>query len=358
MNIKKICYIILYFNKVLYSYIINTNSNQIIKPSFICSNKINENNLLNNKNNLFTNKIKYKLQNFSNLIRSNNIIPTTLLCFSGRWIANPKIYSLFRETTFIISTLITLLIMSSSMIINDIVDVNVDRINNPNKPLINGSITKKEAYFYLAMLLFLTQILSYNYLPYKMQIISNLAILNIILYTPFFKKITFIKNISCAFLVSFSVIFSSLSANINSYTNIKENAKLLKILFSTIFYGSFYNELLLDICDKEGDGKNKIYTVPVIYGNRFSINLLLFATTIISVINTYFLYIIYESNIKSNIKLKIVYFFPLFFIKLFINLIKIKKYDYDIPFIKLCVKNTNISLFMLLFYMCLLAKVT
>ena len=345
MNIKKICYIILYFNKVLYSYIITKNSNQIIKSHFVLSNKINENSLYSN-----TNKFKYKLQNFNKLIRANNIIPTSLLCFSGGWIENPSFHNLFKNKTFIISTVITLLIMTSSMIINDIVDIDVDKINSPNKPLINGSISKKEAYFYLVILLFLTQILSYNYLPNKMQIISNLATVNIILYTPFFKKITFIKNISCAFLVSFCIIFSSLGSSINTTINTTIKIKvLLKILFTTIFYGSFYNELLLDICDKEGDEKNKIYTVPVIYGNKFSINLLLYMTYIISVINTFYLYKIYKA--------KIVFFFPLFFIQLLNNLISIKKNYYSPIFIKLCVQNTNISLFMLLFYMCLLAKV-
>lgn len=317
-------------------------NNNINRQFYISTNNKIDIKNMNSKSLLY--KIQSKVNNIGKLIRANNIIPTTLLCFSSGSISNPSsLYNLFHSKPFIISIAITLLIMSSSMIINDIVDINVDKINNPDKPLINGSISKKESYIYLSILIFLTEILSYNYLPFTMQIITNLSILNIILYTPIFKKITFIKNISCAFIVSFSVIFSSLGANIY----FDKNTELIKILFTTIFYGSFYNEILLDIRDKDGDAQNKIYTVPVIYGNNFSINLLLYITKMIVIINTFFLYRIYNS--------KVVFFYPLFFIQLFNNLLLIKQNNYSKTLIKTSIKNTNISLFLLLLYMCIVA---
>lgn len=137
--------------------------------------------------------------------------------------------------------------------------------------------------------------------------------------------------------------FSSLGANIY----FDKNTELIKILFTTIFYGSFYNEILLDIRDKDGDAQNKIYTVPVIYGNNFSINLLLYITKMIVIINTFFLYRIYNS--------KVVFFYPLFFIQLFNNLLLIKQNNYSKTLIKTSIKNTNISLFLLLLYMCIVA---
>lgn len=349
MFLKKV-FLFMFMSQLIFSNslltIYETNINTLKINNFKHNNFKNRINMQNtNLINLnSTSKFQYKVTNFAKLIRANNIIPTTLLSFSSGWIANPSsLYNLCRSIPFIISIVITLLIMSSSMIINDIIDIDVDKINNPNKPLINGTISKNESYIYLSILLWLTEILSYNYLPRKMQIITNLALLNIILYTPIFKKITFIKNISCAFVVSFSVIFSSLGANIN----FNKNRELIKILFSTIFYGSFYNEILLDIRDKEGDKQNNIHTVPVIYGNNFSINLLLDTIKIISVVNTFFLYRIYNS--------KIIFLYPLFFIPLFNNLITIKENNYSKALIKTSTKDTNISLFLLLLYMCIVA---
>ena len=63
------------------------------------------------------------------LIRSENIFPTLLLSFSGGWIVNPSIYNLLKNKSFIVSNIVTILIMCSSMIINDIVDINIDKMN-------------------------------------------------------------------------------------------------------------------------------------------------------------------------------------------------------------------------------------
>ncbi len=343
MNLKYIFGVFLFFSKVSFSYI---NKSPI---------QLNEKNIKNyaysfnsfeykKNNNLIIDKIINKKKNFTLLIRANNIIPTLLLNFSGGWVVNPCLYNLLHSIPFIVSIFTTLLIMSSSMIINDIVDINIDKINYPDKPLVNGSISIKEAYLYLFILLSLTELLSLKYLPKKMQKIINFSILNIILYTPILKKITFIKNISCAFLVSYSVIFSSLGSNIH----LNKNQNLIKILYSTLFYGSFYNELLLDICDKEGDEKNNIATIPVIYGNKFSINFLLGLTNIVLIINTYFL--------NKYYNFKVALFYPIIFLQSLVNLIKIKEYNYNKNIIKKSVKDTNNSLFLLLFYICILSS--
>ena len=313
--------------------------------SYIFSKKINKNQFIIKNNNyqiIQTEKIKNKKNNFMTLIRSENIFPTLLLSFSGGWIVNPSIYNLFNSTPFIVSIINTILIMSSSMIINDIVDINIDKINNPNKPLVNGSVKIIEAFIYLFSLLFTTQLLSITYLPKKMQCITNLSILNILLYTPIFKKIIFLKNISCAFLVSFSVIFSSLASNNNLNNNI-----LLKTLFISLFYGSFHNELLLDINDKEGDKINGIYTVPVIFGNKKSVNFLFITNILVIILNSYLL--------KKYYTLKIAFLFPIIFSKLFLDLINIKKSNYEKSIIRNSVKNSNISLFLLLLYYCYIA---
>ena len=318
----------------------------VFSLSYIFPKKINKTQFIikNNNNNQITQteKIKNKKNNFMTLIRSENIFPTLLLSFSGGWIVNPSIYNLLKNKSFIVSNIVTILIMCSSMIINDIVDINIDKINNPNKLLVNGSVKISEAFIYLFSLLFTTELLSIIYLPKKMQYITNLSILNILLYTPVFKKILFLKNISCAFLVSFSVIFSSLASNNNLNNNI-----LLKTLFISLFYGSFHNELLLDINDKEGDKINGIYTVPVIFGNKKLVNFLLIINILVMIFNSYLL--------KKYYTLKVAFLLSIIFSKLFLDLINIKKNNYEKNIIRNSVKNSNISLFLLLLYYCYIA---
>jgi len=282
-------------------------------------------------------KLNNKKENFMKLIRAKNIFPTILLHTTGSYIINPSINNLLQSKFFIVSLINSLSIMSSAMIINDIVDINIDKINSSDKPLVNNSISIKEAYTYLFILLGISQILSFKYLTKNMQLLNNISTFNILIYTSVLKKITFIKNISCAFSVASIIFFYGLSNSIDIY-----KYSLLFILSNTIFFGSFYNEVLLDICDIEGDKKYNIQTIPVKYGLTFSIDILYSIIKIIIILNTLFLTKLY------NLKISIVYTIICSF--LINNLKIIKKTNYSKRIIIEIVKDTNKILFLLLGY--------
>jgi geranylgeranylglycerol-phosphate geranylgeranyltransferase len=293
------------------------------------------------------NKINNKWNGFLHIIRANNIIPTFFLCLSGGWIINPSIHNLFHSTSFIISTINTILIMSSSMIINDLYDINIDKINNPNRPLVTGVVSKTEAIMYAVSLLSTTEYLNIVYLPQSFQWIIHLAILNIILYTPIFKKLLIIKNISCASLIAFSIFLSGLTST-KELMEINNNFDLLSITISFIFFGSLSNEILLDIQDVDGDNKNNIKTIPSVFGNKFAwhISSLIICFNIIS--NSLSLNYIYNRQFAVII--------AIIFMPLLINLYKIKYDNYSKKSIENYMKNSNNTLFTLLIFLCILAS--
>lgn len=282
-----------------------------------------------------------KLNGYLELIRYEYIFPTTLLNLSGGWIMNPSIDLLFNKP-FIISVMNTLLIMSSSMILNDIYDIEIDKINNPGRPLVTGKISVNEAKILVFCLLGLTEILSNSFLDTNLNLIIQLSIINIIIYTPILKKITFVKNISCASLVAFSPIFSGLAANINN------NYELLYILSGMIFLGSLFCEILLDICDKNGDEENNIITIPIKYGNDVSLKV----TCIILIINIIFIF----TSISHNYDVKHGIILPIIFSNIFNDLNKIKKSNYSNNLIRKTTMNTNLYLFISLIYLSSLSK--
>jgi len=206
------------------------------------------------------------------------------------------------------------------MIINDIFDINIDKINNSDRPLIKGDIKIYEAMFSVFILLGLSEYLSLKYLTRNLQISVNIAILIITIYTPILKKILFIKNISCALLISFSTYFSALSS-IYNYKNIEtKNIYILFISSCLIFLGSLYNELLLDMADCDGDRLNNINTIPVVYGLNFSWNLANFILKFNILLNTLNLILLF--NIIDGILLLYILY------PLIIDLKNIKKYNY------------------------------
>lgn len=290
------------------------------------------------KNNYSNTIIKPK--SYMKLIRYKNILPTFFLSLSGGILVNPiKIFS----KTFIVSLVNTILIMSSSMVINDIYDIKIDKSNNIDRPLVSGEISKKEAIIFVSILIGLTEFLSIRFLPLNLQKIIDYSIIFINIYTPILKKIPLIKNISCALLVSFSIYFAGLSTNI--LLNYK-NYPLFIITISLIFFGSLYNELLLDMRDYDGDRTNKIFTIPVLFGKKKAWNFINSVLNFNIILNTMALSYFY--NFKFGLLLLLI------FTQVKFDLYTIKKFNYSNNVIKKVIDSFCEPYYFLLFYIYLL----
>lgn len=226
--------------------------------------------------------IKDKSLNFLKLIRAKNILPIIGLSAAAAWIVHPTISASIRYITsakFAATTINIIVIMSASMIINDLYDTPLDFINQPDRPLITGAIQPIEARIATVGLLAISEALTIRFLPRHMQIGNHLSIMGILLYTPYLKRIFLVKNLFCAGLIAYSLIFAALGAGMSyrvigsaagrfgsSLSKYARNCELLRTVFSVVFLSSFQKEILLDISDYEGDHVNDIPTVATKYG--------------------------------------------------------------------------------------------
>jgi geranylgeranylglycerol-phosphate geranylgeranyltransferase len=292
------------------------------------------------------NKIKQKMKSIAKIIRIECTFPTLLLCFTGGWITTPSLYSLLTSPAFIISSINTILVMYVSMILNDIFDLEVDKYNNPARPLVTGEIKVKEAIGYASILTIAIEYSAYMWLPSVQQKYLHLALLNVLLYTPYLKKIMILKNVSCAYLVAFSLYFAGLGSSSGKIIN---NINLLEISSRLVFFGSFTNELLLDMRDKYGDKINKITTIPVKYGNRISwrIALSLLFTNIMW--NAFEILKIY-GLIKSVL-------FIMLCSPFYTNMLKIKQNSYSKSMILYFLEESTKNMLVILIYLCSLVNV-
>lgn len=284
--------------------------------------------------------IQNKITGLVTVIRPVNILPTLFLTLFGGWVVHPS-YTLFLLPKFLITMVDTVIIMSSSMIINDIYDVDIDRHNNPNRPLVKGIVTIQEAVLFSVFLLTLAEYFNISFLSSNLQWVVHASILNIVLYTPVFKKITFVKNLSCASLVTLSIFFGALSTD--TLLGINDGFTILTISLSLVFLGSLYNELLLDMCDLEGDKQHNIYTIPVVVGNK---NSWVFASFILYsniFLNSLELAYLYNSYIGSMLA-----FICIPFIQ---DLYKIKQTNYSKEIITSAVKKSSDIMFVLFIYL-------
>lgn len=294
------------------------------------------------------NPLKNKISDLVKMTRPKNILPTMLLNFSGGWIMNPSFNNLIHSTPFIASVANTILVLMSSMIINDIYDCQIDKINNPSRPIASGQIKRYEAAAMSAFLIGSAEYINLHFLPENLQIIVHLAIIDIIIYTPILKRIPAIKNISCAAIISFAIFFSGIASNDNSGLIIEnKNFDLLAIVLNVIFYGSLSNEILHDIRDFEGDKIHNIYTLPVLFGKDVAWICAKVIANLNVMSNTLSLYYLSDFNTGA--------FLALICSPLTFNLFKLKGDGYTIENIEKVVKDTKIPMVFVLLYFCLLS---
>jgi len=319
---------------VIYSH---SNVNFVINNTNI-ANIINVINSINNKKRL----------SYSKLLRTNNILPTFLLNILAGWLTVPS-YKLFLNKKFWLFSFITQLTMMNSMVINDLFDLKIDLINNNNRPLVNKEITIKEAQcLYIStniVIGLLSALFFHENHFYKFIYAINLILF---LYTPYLKKILLIKNITCASVVSSTILLTSKSLILNNAMIIPQNTQhlnIINVISIFLFLSSLYIELLLDVKDINGDKENNIVTIPNYFGIKKTYNLLIFLFTV---------NLLYHSNIfYRSQKYKLFIGFTLSNIHFFKNLFALLKNEItnDNQILK-SVKDTTISLIILI--ICLL----
>lgn len=287
MKIRSYLIIFISYSNLLLNNLVNCLHINNLKNNNLILNKINKNSLirLNSNSNLkFVNNkniFKNKLIGYLKLIRYKNIFPTIYLFLTGAFIVNPNINNLLlrgKELFYSLSS--TLCILMSNMVINDLFDMKLDKINNPLRPLITGDVTLKEASILLIILLSITEYINIYILPKNLQKIIHLSLLYTFIYTPILKRIPLIKNLSCSLVVSTSVYVGALSAGIS------KNINLLYQIMSLVFLGSLYNEILLDIHDHDGDLQHNIYTLSILFGKKIALSISKFILNVNINLNT------------------------------------------------------------------------
>jgi 4-hydroxybenzoate polyprenyltransferase len=266
------------------------------------------------------------------LTRPSNIVPVALLNFIGGYIVNPSV-SFLQDKNFLILMLITQLVTGASMVINDVFDLEVDKRNNKRRPIPLGKVTPKEATLFFLFLSITAFTINGVFLRSGWVVLD---ILLITLYTPVFKKIPLIKNIVCSSVVANTIYLSGFFANKPS--SIVSNV-LLQSASSVIFFNSLFIEILLDIVDKQGDKENKIYTLPVLFGNDmtlFMASLFLSLGTSMSLLLLDNKYPVISSYLLSSMLFS------------FMNIILCKSKNYSKSVITKVSKSTNYSI---LFYL-------
>lgn len=202
---------------------------------------------------------------------------------------------------FSLLVLATVCLAAAGNIINDIYDVEADRINKPNRVVIGNGISEKAAYN-LFLTLNIIGVLIGFYLSNMIgkPLFSAIFILIsalLYLYATFIKGYVVIGNLVISALVALSIIIVGLYELLPVITpqNQATQTTIFSILLDYAFFAFLVNwirEMVKDQEDIDGDYKSGIQTLPIVFG-RERTNKLIFAISFLSILTISYYIITY-----------------------------------------------------------------
>jgi len=156
-------------------------------------------------------------------------------------------------------------------IINDIYDVEADMISHPQRVLPLGTLTKTEVKIEYLLLNFISAIISID-ISQTLFTIVFISSLFLFIYSFYLKKITFIGNLTVAFLTGLAFVYGGFAAD-------NPNAAIIPAVFA--FLINLIREIVKDIQDVDGDIQQGLQTIPIRYGINLSKKIIMFFTIIL-----------------------------------------------------------------------------
>ena len=198
---------------------------------------------------------------------------------------------------FLTLALSVVFITAGGYIVNDIFDVETDKVNKPTKVFIDVTISKKNAwrsYFLISILgLILGVYLTYikSFIDYSFIFIFT--ILGLFVYSKFLKKVVLLGNFTISLFIGLVIyivyLFDIKHIEHSQLTQKEINTSfiLLEVWIIVISYvlfaflTTFIREIIKDIEDVNGDLKIKAKTLPILCGRKRASKVAFFLSSVL-----------------------------------------------------------------------------
>lgn len=168
------------------------------------------------------------------------------------------------------------LILAAGNVLNDVCDLDTDRINTPYRPLPAKILSRTEAIVFAALLAFIGLLLAVP-LGVMGTIIALSAVLILLFYDLKLKRVPLAGNLAVAFLGGLAFTYGGIAG-------FSPLQSLVPAMFAFLFH--LGRELVKDAADISGDSLSGIRTAATIWGVRISLFLsgLVFAVLAVFVV--------------------------------------------------------------------------
>ncbi len=160
------------------------------------------------------------------------------------------------------------LVTATGNIVNDIFDIDTDRISHQDRVLVSGKISKTEAWTEYILLNSISFVISAS-LSVKLMVIILTAIFVLYIYSSTLKRLPLIGNLTIAFLTGLAFIYGGFAAG-------NPMSAIVPAVFA--FLINLIREIVKDMQDIEGDKTSGVITFPIKFGFQKSKILILIIT--------------------------------------------------------------------------------
>ena len=218
-----------------------------------------------------------KLKAVFKIIRPLNILITFLSVIVAGIIAQGKNYV---PQILLLVAIAESLTFSAGNIINDIFDIETDKLNRPERVLPKGEINKQTAFIVYILFVLLSGFISFyvNTAVFKIIIGTNIILF---LYSFVLKRTILLSNVIVA-----SVVGSAFILGASAVDNIK--AGYIPFLFALLI--NFGREIVKDMEDIKGDTAQGMKSFPSVFGFKSS-KLVILLSSFLLIIFTFYPYV-------------------------------------------------------------------
>ncbi|OQX85726.1 hypothetical protein B6D60_07355 [candidate division KSB1 bacterium 4484_87] len=195
-----------------------------------------------------------KLKDFFLLTRPLNVFIGMVSIFMGAFVTG-TIQPLGKV---LLASLSGGLITAAANAINDYFDVEIDRINKPERPVASGRISRKEAYIF-SMVLFIAGIGLSIFVNWKALIVAISSSVLLYFYSAKLKRTVLWGNLTVSLVSALAFIYGGIAVN-------RLEIALIPAIFA--FFYHLAREIIKDTEDVAGDQADGIVTFPIRYGSR------------------------------------------------------------------------------------------
>lgn len=157
-----------------------------------------------------------------------------------------------------LACLATMFVSAAANAWNDYRDIEIDRINQPQRPLPSGMVSLRAARNFSFIMAALSMIVAalISWPAFFVSVASNILLY---LYSMRLKSTVLLGNVTVALISALSPVFGGIAAG-----NVTPSLWLALI----IFFGILSREILKTLADYDGDAHNQVKTISTVWGPR------------------------------------------------------------------------------------------